>query len=459
MVAVVAAVVLASSSVVGFASSAGASPSWSITPTPNLFSSGTTELNGVSCPSAQSCFAAGSWIRANGFAKQVLEHWDGTTWSIMRSPDLTGFTYSRLHAVSCASATSCFAVGEGGTSKGVGTTLIERWNGTTWSVMTTASITGPDGTLEGVSCPSPTTCFAVGRAPNGTSTVLVQYWDGFGWSRVSVANPSDGSAADLSAVSCPSTTSCFAVGETDANRPFSYPGLVEHWNGSSWTVATSPDPGGALTSLTGVSCSDATNCVAVGYSAGIGAYEPASPVAERWDGSGWSLVTIPSHSQVTLLNGVSCPSPDSCFAVGSAGIPQIGYQNSVVESWNGRSWSNVTSAKRSGTDGTFLNAVSCPSATNCFAVGGYTSPDRRNHTLAERSPIALNRPIVGMAATPSGQGYWLVASDGGIFSFGDAHFYGSTGARSLNRPIVGMAATPARGHYLLVASDEQTFRF
>ena len=53
--------------------------------------------------------------------------------------------------------------------------------------------------------------------------------------------------------------------------------------------------------------------------------------------------------------------------------------------------------------------------------------------------LALNRPIVGMAPTPDGRGYWLVASDGGIFAFGDAGFYGSTGAIDLNRPIVGMA--------------------
>ncbi|MDA8399718.1 MAG: hypothetical protein M0008_06670, partial [Actinomycetota bacterium] len=51
----------------------------------------------------------------------------------------------------------------------------------------------------------------------------------------------------------------------------------------------------------------------------------------------------------------------------------------------------------------------------------------------------LNQPIVGMAATPDGKGYWFVASDGGIFSFGDAKFYGSMGAKHLNKPIVGMA--------------------
>ncbi len=72
---------------------------------------------------------------------------------------------------------------------------------------------------------------------------------------------------------------------------------------------------------------------------------------------------------------------------------------------------------------------------------------------------ALNRPIVGMAATADGRGYWLVASDGGIFSFGDAKFYGSTGALTLNKPIVGMAAVPTGGGYWLVASDGGIFSF
>ena len=64
-----------------------------------------------------------------------------------------------------------------------------------------------------------------------------------------------------------------------------------------------------------------------------------------------------------------------------------------------------------------------------------------------------------MAATPSGHGYWLVASDGGIFAYGDAAFYGSTGAMHLNAPIVGMAATPTGGGYWLVASDGGIFSF
>ena len=73
--------------------------------------------------------------------------------------------------------------------------------------------------------------------------------------------------------------------------------------------------------------------------------------------------------------------------------------------------------------------------------------------------IHLNRPIVGMASTPDGKGYWLVATDGGIFSFGDASFHGSTGAIQLNKAIVGMAATPDGQGYWLVASDGGIFSF
>jgi hypothetical protein len=73
--------------------------------------------------------------------------------------------------------------------------------------------------------------------------------------------------------------------------------------------------------------------------------------------------------------------------------------------------------------------------------------------------IHLNKPIVGMAATPDGMGYWLVATDGGIFTEGDAVFYGSTGAIHLNKPIVGMAATPDGKGYWLVASDGGIFAF
>jgi hypothetical protein len=73
--------------------------------------------------------------------------------------------------------------------------------------------------------------------------------------------------------------------------------------------------------------------------------------------------------------------------------------------------------------------------------------------------LVLNKPVVGMAAVPGGGGYWMVASDGGVFSFGSAQFYGSTGALHLNAPVVGMAATPDGRGYWLVASDGGIFSF
>jgi subtilisin family serine protease len=79
--------------------------------------------------------------------------------------------------------------------------------------------------------------------------------------------------------------------------------------------------------------------------------------------------------------------------------------------------------------------------------------------LGSTGGLTLNKPISGMAATPSGKGYWLVASDGGIFAFGDAGFFGSTGDLQLNRPIVGMTPTPSGKGYWLTASDGGIFAF
>jgi lipoprotein-anchoring transpeptidase ErfK/SrfK len=75
------------------------------------------------------------------------------------------------------------------------------------------------------------------------------------------------------------------------------------------------------------------------------------------------------------------------------------------------------------------------------------------------APGSVASPVVAAAPTPSGGGYWLVARDGGIFAYGDARFFGSTGAIRLNQPIVGMAPTPSGGGYWLVASDGGTFAY
>ena len=126
-----------------------------------------------------------------------------------------------------------------------------------------------------------------------------------------------------------------------------------------------------------------------------------------------------------------------------------------------------------GTTAIGANAVSNPNAP----VVGMAADARRWRATGSSPPTAvssatatrrffgsagslhLNAPIVGMAATPDGGGYWLVAADGGIFNYGDARFFGSAGSLPLNAPIVGMAATHDGGGYWLVATDGGIFSY
>ena len=98
-------------------------------------------------------------------------------------------------------------------------------------------------------------------------------------------------------------------------------------------------------------------------------------------------------------------------------------------------------------------------ATGWWRPTGASSPSATPASTAPPAALHLDQPIVGMAATPDGKGYWLVAKDGGIFTFGDAGFYGSAGALHLDAPIVGMAASPDGGGYWLVAADGGIFTF
>ena len=89
--------------------------------------------------------------------------------------------------------------------------------------------------------------------------------------------------------------------------------------------------------------------------------------------------------------------------------------------------------------------------------GIFSFGDARFHGSTGATP--LNQPIVGIAATPTGHGYWLVASDGGIFGFGSARFYGSAGAASVTAPVTGMASTPSGHGYRIATRDGRVFDF
>ena len=111
------------------------------------------------------------------------------------------------------------------------------------------------------------------------------------------------------------------------------------------------------------------------------------------------------------------------------------------------------------TEGYSFVSICGAQSTSASRVGEQSAIYGFGTTPTPGSPITSNAPLVGMAATPDGKGYWLVAADGGVFSFGDASFYGSQGGAKLNQPIVGMAATPDGKGYWLVAADGGVFSF
>jgi hypothetical protein len=311
-------------------------------------------------------------------------------WSLVPSPRPRGWAPVVLNGVSCPSTTSCFAVGyvQSGHAPNALSTLVEHWNGHTWSIVTSPNPRGsgtPDSYLDAVSCRSTTSCFAVGFSIFHGWSALVEHWNGHTWSIMTSPNPTGFQYHVLSGVSCPSATSCYAVGDSQGS---STQALVEHWDGHTWSAMPRPTPTGTDDwNLGAVSCSSTASCFAVGsYWVGGAAYSAGAvqkSLSERWDGHTWSIVTSPNPTSATLtgLGAVSCPTPAHCFAVGaferdvSRGALGVGtVEQTLVEEWNGHTWSIMTSPNpiQSGGFGTLvLNAVSCHRTTSCFAVGDF----------------------------------------------------------------------------------------
>ena len=365
------------------ASPAGAAALWSLSPSPNPTGAVATVLYGVSCPSSGSCFAVGYHSTVSG-VRSLVEHWNGSNWSIMASPDPKGTIQDYLRGVSCVSTTSCFAVGNYSTVAIGSDTVVEHWNGKRWSILRSPDPAGASSTiLRGVSCPSARSCFAVGEySLNSTTRTLAEHWNGQRWSIVASPNPSGSSVSALNAVSCPTTGSCFAVGSRGST---SSKGLVEHWNGNSWGFLLSPNRSSATSStLYAIACPSARSCFAVGHFSRRGGIFDTQ--VEHWNGTQWGLMAAPdiAVSNNTSLTGIACPSTRSCFAVGYflTPSPQIG--GSVVEHWNGSYWNTMPRPDAGiGSDPT-LAGVSCPATSNCFAVGNYLSFSSVTGTLIER---------------------------------------------------------------------------
>jgi hypothetical protein len=366
------------------AAPAGAGSVWSITPSPNkVLVKGRNDLSGVSCVSATFCVAVGDYLHVNAVGGYTLiESWNGTSWSITPSPNST--SSNLLQAVSCVSSAFCVAVGYN--LSGPGLSLIESWNGTSWSVTPGPSDGSLDPLLNGVSCVSSTLCKAVGQNIDpitGRTVTLIESWNGSKWSITPGPNRTHGDAV-LYGVSCVSSAACQAVGGyTTTVGGVIDRTLIESWNGTTWSISASPNSGTSFNDLFGVSCVAVDSCQAVGRF-GHGAAHYNRTLVESWDGTSWSITPSPNGAtpySSTLL-GVSCATGSSCQAVGTFNTGSIHYRT-LIESWNGTSWTISNSSNTGSAMSDSLDAVSCAVPASCEAVGEYFTSAKSTRTLVE----------------------------------------------------------------------------
>jgi hypothetical protein len=314
--------------------------SWSIQNTPNP-GDNRDQLDAVSCTSAAACTAVGFYINSsNGTSAPIVERWDGSNWSVQAIPTPA---VGMLSGVSCPSATVCIAVGAGPGGQG-GERLIERWDGKDWSIQHSPIPPDPYSTwLSTVSCYSATACTAIGGSFNGQSRVgeYAERWNGSSWSLRTLSTPY-GDGNPITAVVCASPRSCVAVGYafTDSIQSTAF---AERWYGTSWSLQNTPqrDPGG-FSYLDGLSCTSDAACVAVGSENTGGGFDSGAPFAARWNGTGWTVQNManPTGSSSVSLSGVSCTSATACTAVGyyPVGLGTGSYLT-LAERWDGTSWS------------------------------------------------------------------------------------------------------------------------
>jgi hypothetical protein len=481
----------------------------------------TARLTSVSCAAVGWCVAVGFYSdTTGGFSQHALvETLAGGSWSPLDAPvppdGQSASPYDALlQTVDCTTVQACVAVGSyNGTGGQLG--LIDTESAGTWTALVapqpSAAAADQQVSVSDVACPALGPCAATGtyEAPSSPFPILepflLQQSSAGSWSAVGAPLPEGSNTGDnvsnkLSGVSCAAAL-CEAVGQVQMGTGQDV-GLLEQLTNGSWTPTAAPLPpntgtGGA--GLNGVSCTFDGICTAVGsYN---NAVNGGLPLIDTVDGATVTATEGPQPADTATgsgsagtLQAVSCLSGTDCAAAGYyRNSTNSGMDAALTLTLSGGVWSapTITPPAGAGTGASassILSSVSCTARGPCETVGNYADTAGTGFGLVEsyvppegywsvasdggvfnygpNAPFLgsmggqrLNAPMVGMAATPGGGGYWSVASDGGVFSFGNAAFYGSTGSMHLNAPIVGMAATPDGGGYWLVAADGGVFNY
>jgi hypothetical protein len=328
---------------------------WKIVSSPNV-GTGThgNRFNAVAVVSANDVWAVGFSPHPSGtplYIRQTLiEHWNGSSWSVVASPNPTGKTDVVLNGIAAVSANDVWAVGHSGDASSIPLqTLTEHWDGTRWSIIPSPSPGTYNGNvLTAVAVVSTNDVWAVGWYQSGPTGqeggALTMHWDGTQWTVV--PNPSRWTLYGVTAIS---SNDVWAVGEQS----------ILHWNGTNWSIISfPPPPGDSYQILKGISATSATDIWAVGYSQSSYFYGYRyAPLTYHWDGTRWNLIPNAGGLDEYLFS-VTAIAPNDAWAVGD---------NGQTQHWNGADWSRVA-APYPGLGGRFTG-VAAASVSDVWAVG------------------------------------------------------------------------------------------
>ncbi len=346
---------------------------WKVISSPSPGVTG-NELISVAVVAANDVWAVGDITVSGGATQTLTEHWNGTQWSVVSSPNPSAFR-NVLNGVTAISTNDVWAVGEFNNARDIPQTLIEHWDGTQWSVVVSPNHGTHDNFLNGVTAVSTNDVWAVGEFNNasGFFQTLTLHWNGKKW-RV-VASPNAGTNDNvLNGVTAVSTSDIWAVGDITVTNGI-FQTLVEQWNGTQWSVVPSPNPSSTNNVLSAVTAVSTNDVWAVGQTS-------TQTLVEQWNGTQWSVVPSPNPMGNNLLRGVASVSANNIWAVGF----EVANGLTLIEHWNGTKW-RVVKSPNPGPSLNILNgAAADPGSGQTWAVGVFFNANGVSQTLTEFHP-------------------------------------------------------------------------
>jgi hypothetical protein len=348
-------------------SNPSASP-WVVVPSPNV-SGQDNILAAVSANSATDVWAVGQFIPDSNqdLTQTLTEHWDGTSWSAITSPNV-GTLANALFAVTAKSGLA-WAVGYFMDSKFHSKSLILAWDGKQWNVIDHPHA-GVSDQFFGVSAVSASDIWAVGMQRDcfGKFSTVTEHFDGSDWYIVPSRNPGF-SGNQLMAVTAVSSKSIWAVGQLTGNHGPDQ-ALIEHWDGSQWSVVDSPSAGPFSTQLFGVAGRSDADVRAVGDKQD-NVHNPRTLAQDGVNGA-FSLTKADNvGTGENHLYGITAISNDLAFAVGDALDPTTGNFNNLVERCTDSGCVQETVPNPSQGGNNQLGGVAFVSAKDVWAVGTF----------------------------------------------------------------------------------------